>query len=102
MAIVVELRAAASVAGSAPRSSVTTGTKSGASSAGRLSGPARAALRRRNAQGPLQGKWIEKSGLHRHSFSALPIGGKLHHFETNIYYRLQTMAIEDAEGRGET
>jgi hypothetical protein len=57
---------------------------------------------RRNAQGPLQGKWIEKSGLHRHSFSALPIGGKLHHFETNIYYRLQTMAIEDAEGRGET
>src|ERR1700751_4447090 len=45
MLIVVELRAAASAAGPAPRSSVTTGTKSGASSAGRLSTPARAALR---------------------------------------------------------
>jgi hypothetical protein len=40
--IVVELRAAASVPGPALRSSVTTGTKSGASSAGRLSTPARA------------------------------------------------------------
>src|SRR6516162_7438012 len=45
MLIVVELRAAASVPGPALRSSVTTGTKSGASSAGRLSTPARAALR---------------------------------------------------------
>src|SRR5262249_3100019 len=45
MLIVVELRFAASVPGPAPRSSVTTGTKSGASSAGRLSTPARAALR---------------------------------------------------------
>src|SRR6516225_3709951 len=43
MAIVVELRAIASAPGPAPRNSVTTGTKSGASLAG--STPARAALR---------------------------------------------------------
>src|SRR6516225_5588131 len=45
MLIVVELRAIASALGPAPGNSVTTGTKSGASSAGRLSVPARAALR---------------------------------------------------------
>src|ERR1700757_1114441 len=45
MLIVIELSVAASAAGPTPRSSVTTGTKSGASSAGRLSTPARAALR---------------------------------------------------------
>src|SRR5215472_10537737 len=48
MLIVVELRAAASVPGPAPRSSVTTGTNRGASSAGRLSTPLRAALRHTN------------------------------------------------------
>src|SRR6201987_536144 len=45
MLIVIELSVAASLRGPAPPSSVTTGTKSGASSAGRLSTPARAALR---------------------------------------------------------
>jgi hypothetical protein len=48
MVIIVELRVAASATVPAGRSSVTTGTKSGASSAGRLSKPARAALRQTN------------------------------------------------------
>ena len=48
MLIVTERCVAASAPRPAPRSSVTTGTNSGASSAGRLSSPARAALRQPN------------------------------------------------------
>src|ERR1700681_3580530 len=48
MVIVVELRVAASAAVPAGRGSVTTGTNSGPSSAGRLNSPARAALRQPN------------------------------------------------------